>query len=210
MSNAAQTLPGPRRREILEGRKQYCDLLRRLAGAVPAPPRQRGEAVQVIPLYGAPISVGSDPACDLVLSDALIDGRHVVVEPWPEGYAVHDGHSSTGTFVNGRSIVWTGLRPGDLLQVGPYLFQFKKTYLLWLRQPAALTLAAIGLCHSVGDQLLLENISLVARPGEFIGLLGPSGSGKTTLLRALSGVVPAEQGQVLLNGAILYDQPERW
>src|SRR5262249_30495242 len=52
--------------------------------------------------------------------------------------------------------------------------------------------------------------SLVARPGEFVGLLGPSGAGKTTLLNALCGLVPAQQGQVLLNGAALYDQPGRW
>src|SRR5262249_24390126 len=36
------------------------------------------------------------------------------------------------------------------------------------------------------------------------------GAGKTTLLNALCGLVPAQSGQVLLNGASLYDQPARW
>jgi ABC-2 type transport system ATP-binding protein len=48
-----------------------------------------------------------------------------------------------------------------------------------------------------GHQHALLDVSFEARACEVIGLIGPNGAGKTTLLEALSGVLPADQGEVL-------------
>lgn len=53
-----------------------------------------------------------------------------------------------------------------------------------------------------GRILVLDDITLELRAGEFVALLGPSGSGKSTLLRILAGLVAPSSGQVLL-----HDQP---
>jgi NitT/TauT family transport system ATP-binding protein len=46
------------------------------------------------------------------------------------------------------------------------------------------------------DAIILENIDISVREGEFLALLGPSGSGKSTLLRIIAGLIPASAGTV--------------
>ena len=54
-----------------------------------------------------------------------------------------------------------------------------------------------------GKKNVLDDVSLAADTGEFLGLIGPNGSGKTTLLRVVSGVLPPTEGQVQLRGTNL-------
>lgn len=46
----------------------------------------------------------------------------------------------------------------------------------------------------------LYNISLAIRNKEFVSLLGPSGCGKTTLIRIIAGLIPADRGEIVVNG----------
>ena len=46
----------------------------------------------------------------------------------------------------------------------------------------------------------LEDISLTVERGEFVTFLGPSGCGKSTLLKLVSGLSPASDGTVQVNG----------
>jgi NitT/TauT family transport system ATP-binding protein len=46
----------------------------------------------------------------------------------------------------------------------------------------------------------LAGISLKVERGEFVTFLGPSGCGKSTLLKLVSGLSPASEGQVQVNG----------
>uniref|UniRef100_UPI0040402BD8 ABC transporter ATP-binding protein n=1 Tax=Streptomyces sp. SS7 TaxID=3108485 RepID=UPI0040402BD8 len=45
----------------------------------------------------------------------------------------------------------------------------------------------------------LGGVSLGVREGEFLAVSGPRGSGKTTLLHCLSGLLPAQRGEVWFN-----------
>lgn len=51
-----------------------------------------------------------------------------------------------------------------------------------------------------GGRTILDEVNLVARPGEMLGLLGPNGAGKTTLLRTLSALEAPAGGEVLYDG----------
>ena len=54
-----------------------------------------------------------------------------------------------------------------------------------------------------GGLQALEDISFTVYPEQFICVLGPSGCGKTTLLRALAGLLPPTQGEILFENAAL-------
>lgn len=46
-----------------------------------------------------------------------------------------------------------------------------------------------------GDRLIVKNLNLDIREGEFLTLLGPSGSGKTTSLMMLAGLKPRRRAK---------------
>lgn len=56
------------------------------------------------------------------------------------------------------------------------------------------------LTKQYGHQTILDSISLLVYPGEFLTLLGPSGCGKTTLLRMISGFEQPTSGSIAING----------
>jgi len=52
-----------------------------------------------------------------------------------------------------------------------------------------------------GDFVVLENLNLKIKEGEFISIIGHSGCGKTTLLSMIAGLNPISGGQIVLNGS---------
>ncbi|MEI5604578.1 ATP-binding cassette domain-containing protein, partial [Streptomyces brasiliscabiei] len=48
--------------------------------------------------------------------------------------------------------------------------------------------------------VVVSDVSLEIRPGEFIGLVGESGSGKSTLVRAILGLLPVSEGRIAIGG----------
>jgi iron complex transport system ATP-binding protein len=52
---------------------------------------------------------------------------------------------------------------------------------------------------------VLTDISFEVERGELFGILGPNGSGKTTLLKMLSGILPIQQGEILIRGKSLQE-----
>ncbi|MCO8269260.1 ABC transporter ATP-binding protein [Actinoplanes sp. TRM 88003] len=54
--------------------------------------------------------------------------------------------------------------------------------------------------NSVSWLHILREVTTSVPRGSLVGLLGPNGSGKTSLLRAVAALVPADAGQVTLDG----------
>jgi branched-chain amino acid transport system ATP-binding protein len=68
-------------------------------------------------------------------------------------------------------------------------------------------LEARALVAGYGASQVLRGIDFSVRPGETIGLMGRNGMGKTTLIRALLGLLPAQSGSVMLDGADVHSFP---
>jgi iron complex transport system ATP-binding protein len=64
-------------------------------------------------------------------------------------------------------------------------------------------LEGANLCLQRGGRLVLNDVSLRARAGEFIAIVGPNGAGKSTLLAVLAGLLKPDSGSVTLNGRAL-------
>ncbi len=63
--------------------------------------------------------------------------------------------------------------------------------------------------HAIAIAHRLENVTAALHPGEITAICGPNGAGKSTLLSALAGLLPADRGEVLLDGAPLSAMPPR-
>ena len=53
-----------------------------------------------------------------------------------------------------------------------------------------------GLRLGYGQRVVLAQVNVEIRAGEFWFFLGPNGEGKTTLLRAILGMIPPQAGQL--------------
>ncbi len=56
-----------------------------------------------------------------------------------------------------------------------------------------------------GDLTAVENISFKVKPSSIYGLIGYNGAGKTTLLKTAAGIYKAEEGEVLMDGEVTFD-----
>lgn len=57
------------------------------------------------------------------------------------------------------------------------------------------------------SRVVVKDVSLEVRSGEVIGLLGPNGAGKTTCFYMMVGLVPADGGDIYLDGKMLTHMP---
>jgi ribose transport system ATP-binding protein len=57
-----------------------------------------------------------------------------------------------------------------------------------------------GVRRSFGATLALRGVNLVVAPGEVMALVGENGAGKSTLMKILSGAIPPDEGELLLDG----------
>ncbi len=159
--------------------------------------------------------LGRDAGVDIPLPHPQVSRQHAEIDEKGGRVSIRDLGSANGTFVNGRRLagraVW--LADDDLINVGPYTLRYADGELvsgLGDDDDLALELIADRVSRIVTDRQtgkklkLLDDITLVFKPKEFVCLLGPSGSGKSTLMTILSGRGLPDQGAVLVNGQDLH------
>lgn len=58
-----------------------------------------------------------------------------------------------------------------------------------------------------GQVLAVNDVSFRVESGQIVGFLGPNGAGKTTTMHILTGCIPASEGQAIVAGFNVFDQP---
>lgn len=99
------------------------------AEAFLVPLRADGTTGTPVPLDGAELTIGSDPAlCQLLLDDPSVSGLHARLTRRAAGvFTLRDQHSDAGTWVNERPVEEPGvdLRHGDRIWFGRAAYRFR-------------------------------------------------------------------------------------
>lgn len=75
-----------------------------------------------------------------------------------------------------------------------------------------LELKNLGFVYGQGtpfEKRAVNNVSLKINKGEFIGIIGHTGSGKSTLVQMLNGLIKPTDGEVILDGKNIWDEPKK-
>ncbi len=64
-----------------------------------------------------------------------------------------------------------------------------------------------NLTKRYGDHLAVDNSTFTVNDGEIVGFLGPNGAGKTTTMNMLTGYLSSTEGEILIDGIDILDDP---
>ena len=64
-----------------------------------------------------------------------------------------------------------------------------------------------GLSKRFGGVVVADGIDLALEGGRIVGLIGPNGAGKSSLFNLITGAIPADSGEIVLNGTAIGRQP---
>ena len=71
-----------------------------------------------------------------------------------------------------------------------------------------LNITNLSKSYAKSDIKAVDNLTLQLREGEIFGFLGPNGAGKTTTIKALTGILPFEEGQISICGLDIQRQSQ--
>ena len=172
-----------------------------------------GGSTRALKVTQGTINIGRDTSNDFVLDHPMVSRHHARIVSQGGKYTIYDLGSANGTYVDGRSVEKSAeLMPASLIQICGYRYYFDgQTLNEYNDNSGQVKLEVRNLTKTVTlpggkTKQLLNNINLVIQPREFVAILGGSGAGKSTLMGALSGLRPATDGEVLVNGLSLYKE----
>ncbi len=61
---------------------------------------------------------------------------------------------------------------------------------------------AVNLRKSMGDKLLMDQVSFLIQPGAIVGIIGPNGAGKSTLFKLITGDIVPDSGELIIGETV--------
>ena len=65
-----------------------------------------------------------------------------------------------------------------------------------------------NLTKRYGKNIAVDNLNFTVEDNEIYGFLGPNGAGKSTTMNIMTGYLSTDEGEVLINGHSIVDEPE--
>lgn len=65
-----------------------------------------------------------------------------------------------------------------------------------------------NLMKRYGNNVAVDNLSFKVEKGQIYGFLGPNGAGKSTTMNIITGYIAASDGEVIINGHNIFEEPE--
>lgn len=160
----------------------------------------------------ARLRIGRAPECDVLLAGSGVSRFHAELCRKDDGrIMLRDLNSVNGTFVNGAT--FTGLlelTKDSKVRIGPFIIRLSGDGINVYSEQNNAKLVGDKLTKTVisrdtGKPInLIDQVSIVINPREFVALLGGSGSGKSTLMDALNGRRPPSSGCLKVNDEDFY------
>ncbi len=64
-----------------------------------------------------------------------------------------------------------------------------------------------GVSKKYGDKYALNKVSFDVKDGEIFAFIGHNGAGKTTLIKSICGIIDFDEGEILINGKSIKNDP---
>jgi DNA-binding NtrC family response regulator len=162
------------------------------AGELPPPARLRVRATgreRTHPLPPAGLTVGKDPAADVVVDDPFVSARHLRIEARAGRWFLVDLGSTNGTFVGGARVERAELPFGAPVALGDVE--------LVLEPPAAAPERALAfegmVSRDAAMRQVFEMVERVAPADVAVTILGETGTGKELVARAVHARSPRRE-----------------
>lgn len=65
-----------------------------------------------------------------------------------------------------------------------------------------------NLVKQYGSHVAVDHLSFTVEKGQIYGFLGPNGAGKSTTMNIMTGYLSATEGEILINGHSIFEEPE--
>lgn len=141
-----------------------------------------GRAIEVGP---EPLIVGTDPSCDLVLTDERVSARHMELIEVDGRVRVRDLESRNGTLFEGSRIQEASLRPGATLKLGHSYLRLQPRLQVVEINPSQSRAFGDLVAESLAMREVFAILERVAPTDVTVLIEGETGTGKELAARAI-------------------------
>lgn len=80
---------------------------------------------------------------------------------------------------------------------------------VYKKQEVSTVIEVKNLVKKYGSHAAVNDLSFTVETGKVVGFLGPNGAGKSTTMNMITGYIAPTEGEVLIDGIDIMDEPER-